>query len=82
MLKEEPEARRDLLTILKYFKGSAEPDLHTDFSRGRSGSAEKIFCGSGHSGSNSQNRNQLKFQGKRVHLQEYQGGRTEGILGD
>lgn len=66
MLKEEPEARRDLLTILKYFKGSAE----------------KIFCGSGHSGSNSQNRNQLKFQGKRVHLQQYQGGRTEGILGD
>ena len=48
MLKEEPEARRALLTILKYFKGSAE----------------KIFCGSGHSGSNSQNQNQLKFQGK------------------
>ena len=54
MFKEEPEARRDLVTIFKYFKGSAE----------------KIFCSSGHLGSNSQNWNQLKFQGKRFHLRK------------
>ena len=66
LLKEDPEASGDLLSILKYFRDSAE----------------KIFGGSGCSGSNSQHRSQLKFQGKRVHLQEYRGGGMEGILGD
>lgn len=54
LLKEDPEATGDLLSILKYFRDSTE----------------KIFGGSGCSGSNSQHRSQLKFQGKRVNLQK------------
>lgn len=54
VFKEEPVARRDLVPIFKYLKGSAE----------------KTFCSSGHLGSNSQNWNQLKFHGKRLHLRK------------